>query len=136
MFKPFSAISRRVELSQVEIAGAKCLALRIAYTGELGWELYIPNADTQKVYKELREQGRDLDLGHFGTMTLNTMRLEKGFKMWGPEMNLDVTAAEAGLDSFIRFKKKVSANTFSQIRPSSHLKVLKPSRLISSGRRP
>ena len=91
----------------MEIAGAKCLALRITYTGELGWELYIRNEDTPAVYKELKSQGRDLGLGHFGTMTLNTMRLEKGFKMWGPEMNLDVTAVEAGLEAFIRFKKKV-----------------------------
>ena len=83
------------------------MALRITYTGELGWELYIHNEDTAKVYRELKVKGRDLELGHFGTMTLNTMRLEKGFKMWGPEMNLDVTAVEAGLEPFIRFNKKV-----------------------------
>jgi glycine cleavage system aminomethyltransferase T len=38
---------------------------------------------------------------------VNTLRIEKGFKMWGNEMNCDVTILEAGLDGFVRWKKKV-----------------------------
>ncbi len=38
---------------------------------------------------------------------MNTLRIEKGFKMWGNEMNCDVTILEAGLDGFVRWKKKV-----------------------------
>ena len=51
--------------------------------------------------------GEPHGIGHFGTMTVNTLRLEKGFKMWGSEMNCDVDIIEAGLDNFVRWNKKV-----------------------------
>lgn len=46
-------------------------------------------------------------LEHFGTFTVNTLRIEKGFKMWGSEMNCDVTIVEAGLEGFVKMNKKV-----------------------------
>ena len=57
--------------------------------------------------KSLLAAGKDQGIGHFGTFTLDALRIEKGFKMWGNEMNLDVDAWEAGLNPFIRLKKKV-----------------------------
>jgi dimethylglycine dehydrogenase len=51
--------------------------------------------------------GEPHGIGHFGTMTINTLRIEKGFKMWGNEMNCDVDIIEAGLDNFVRWNKKV-----------------------------
>ena len=58
--------------------------------------------------KSLLAAGKDQGIGHFGTFALDALRIEKGFKMWGNEMNLDVDAWEAGLGSFIKMKKKVS----------------------------
>ena len=58
-------------------------------------------------HQSLLAAGKDEGIGHFGTFTLDALRIEKGFKMWGNEMNLDVDAWEAGLGSFIRMKKKV-----------------------------
>jgi len=83
-----------------------CLAVRISYTGEHGWEIYMPRDQMGPVYRALMEAGRDYGIGHFGTFAVNVMRIEKGFKMWGNEMNLDCTALQAGLDPFIRFTKK------------------------------
>ena len=57
--------------------------------------------------KSLLAAGKDQGLGHFGTFTLDALRMEKGFKMWGNEMNLDVDAWEAGLAPFIRMGKTV-----------------------------
>ena len=51
--------------------------------------------------------GASLGIGHFGNYALNTLRMEKGFRAWGSEMNLDVDAWEAGLDNFIKLDKKV-----------------------------
>ena len=74
----------------------------------------LDSAYTHKTYENqnLRHQsllaaGKDEGIGHFGTFTLDALRIEKGFKMWGNEMNLDVDVWEAGLGSFIRMKKKV-----------------------------
>ena len=72
----------------------------------------MPRDQMGPVYRALMEAGRDYGIGHFGTFAVNVMRIEKGFKMWGNEMNLDCTALQAGLDPFIRFTKKVRDLTY------------------------
>jgi len=97
---------RFLDAKEIKIGGQKVLAVRITYTGELGWELYIPRQSVPSVYESLLAAGKDEGIGHFGTLALDVLRIEKGFKMWGNEMNLDVDAWEAGLGSFIKMKKK------------------------------
>lgn len=97
---------RFLDAKEVKIGGQNVFAVRITYTGELGWELYIPRQSVPSVYESLLAAGKDEGIGHFGTLALDALRIEKGFKMWGNEMNLDVDAWEAGLGSFIKMKKK------------------------------
>ena len=61
--------------------------------------------ETDPILKIGSISGREFDLRHFGTITMNILRMEKGFKMWGSEMNLDVNAFEAGLQKFIHWQK-------------------------------
>ncbi|XP_023211896.1 dimethylglycine dehydrogenase, mitochondrial-like [Centruroides sculpturatus] len=72
------------------------------FVGELGWELYHKKEDTSKLYSALLEAGKQHGIGNFGTYALNSLRLEKGFRMWGAEMNMDCNPYEAGLDFFIK----------------------------------
>ena len=95
-----------LDAKTISIGGIECLAVRISYTGELGWELYMPRDQMKPVYSALLEAGKSYNIGHFGTFTVNTFRIEKGFKMWGNEMNCDGTILEAGLEAFVRMKKK------------------------------
>jgi dimethylglycine dehydrogenase len=95
-----------LDAKEVKIEGQSVFAVRISYSGELGWEFYIARQSVSAVYKSLLAAGKDFGIGHFGTFALDAMRIEKGFKMWGNEMNLDVDALEAGLQMFIRMKKK------------------------------
>jgi len=88
------------------IGGVDCCGVRITYTGELGWELYVKMKDMKALYESLVSQGEDLELGHFGTRVVNTLRIEKGFRAWGHEMNKDTTPIETGLMPFVRLKKK------------------------------
>lgn len=90
---------------EVSLAGVETLALRLSYTGELGWELYHPRAQSATLYEALLDAGHDHDLGDFGTLALNVMRQEKGFKMWGAEMNVDTTITDAGLMAFVNLNK-------------------------------
>lgn len=95
-----------LEARQTKIGGVDCLGVRISYTGELGWELYVKMNDMVELYSSLTNEGADLELGHFGTRVVNTLRIEKGFRAWGHEMNKDTTPIETGLMPFVRLKKK------------------------------
>ncbi|MEM6670507.1 MAG: FAD-dependent oxidoreductase [Pseudomonadota bacterium] len=85
----------------VQINGAALMALRVTYTGELGWELHIPMDGMAAVYDALVKAGADKDLVHVGSATLNAMRMEKAYKS-GHEITNEVTVMEAGLERFTR----------------------------------
>merc|ERR1719495_2108666 len=51
------------------------------------------------------EAGQELDVSHIGGYAINSMRIEKGFRLWGAEMNMDVNPYDAGLDFFIKLDK-------------------------------
>ncbi len=95
-----------MDVKHINIGGVPVDAIRISYTGELGWEFYHRSEDTAKLYDALLEAGKPFGVGDFGTYALNTMRIEKGFRMWGQEMLMDNGPLEAGLGPFIKLKKK------------------------------
>ncbi|XP_073791697.1 dimethylglycine dehydrogenase, mitochondrial [Danio rerio] len=96
---------RFLQCRTIELAGATVQAIRISYTGELGWELYMDMRNMSAVYQALMEAGRDENIDDFGTYAMNSLRLEKGFRAWGAEMNCDTNPLEAGLDYFIKLNK-------------------------------
>ena len=65
----------------------------------------MPRNQMKPVYDSLMQNGQEFGIGHFGTFVVNTFRIEKGFKMWGNEMNCDGSILEAGLEAFVRWKK-------------------------------
>uniref|UniRef100_A0A8D0D117 Dimethylglycine dehydrogenase n=1 Tax=Sander lucioperca TaxID=283035 RepID=A0A8D0D117_SANLU len=89
----------------IQLAGIPVRAIRISYTGELGWELYIEQKNMAAVYKAMMEAGKDEGIDNFGTYAMSSLRLEKGFRGWGAEMNCDTNPLEAGLDYFIKLNK-------------------------------
>lgn len=89
----------------IELAGIPVQAIRISYSGELGWEIYVDQKNMAAVYQAIMEAGKDHGIDHFGTYAMNSLRLEKGFRGWGAEMNCDTNPLEAGLDYFIKLNK-------------------------------
>ncbi|XP_061118700.1 dimethylglycine dehydrogenase, mitochondrial [Conger conger] len=89
----------------IKLAGSSLRATRISYTGELGWELYIDNKDMAAVYQAIMEAGQKEGIDNFGTYAMSSLRLEKGFRGWGAEMNCDTNPLEAGLEYFIKLNK-------------------------------
>jgi dimethylglycine dehydrogenase len=78
---------------------------RISFTGELGYEIWVP-ADCQlALYDAILAAGADLGLRHFGARALNSLRLEKSFGNWAREYRPIYTPAEAGLDRFVDVAK-------------------------------
>ncbi|XP_057306789.1 dimethylglycine dehydrogenase, mitochondrial-like [Hydractinia symbiolongicarpus] len=91
---------------QMNISGIPVLALRVSYTGELGWEFYVKNDRALELYNALVSADQKFSIGHIGSYAINSMRIEKGFRLWGAEMNMDVDPFQAGLDFFIKLNKK------------------------------
>jgi dimethylglycine dehydrogenase len=89
----------------LEIGGLRILCLRVSYVGELGFELHHPLELQLTLYERLWETGADLGLVDFGYRALDSMRLEKAYRLWGADISADYTPLEAGLDRFVAFDK-------------------------------
>ena len=80
-------------------------ALRVSYVGELGYELHHPMEYQRYLYDLLMEAGRQYGIVDFGYRALDSMRLEKAYRLWGADMSADYTPLEAGMDRFVNFEK-------------------------------
>ena len=89
----------------VDIATTRALALRLSFTGELGWELHLPMEDLPSLFDAVAESGAAHGLGVFGSLALNSMRMEKAYRVSG-DMTQEVSAYEAGLMRFVDPVKK------------------------------
>lgn len=91
---------------ETEVAMLPARVGRISFTGELGYEIWVP-ADGQLVlYDALLGAGADLGLTHFGARALNSLRLEKSFGTWAREYRPLYTPSEAGVDRFVDWNKR------------------------------
>ncbi len=82
---------------EIEIGYQRAYAVRISYTGELGWELYIPTEMALPVYDRLIDAGADFGLKHCGYHTLNTLRAEKAYREWAHDIGPLDSLLDAGL---------------------------------------
>lgn len=81
----------------VKIAGVQTWLQRISYTGELGWELFIPAEQAVQVYQALWQAGQAYGLCNVGLHAVNSLRLEKGFRHWGHDIGPADNLQQAGL---------------------------------------
>ena len=82
----------------VTIGEVDAWAMRISYVGELGWEIYAPMGKGQRLWDLIAEAGQAYDIRPVGMGVYGTTgRLEKGYRLFGHELELDYTPAEAGL---------------------------------------
>ena len=83
--------------SQISLGYATVRATRITYVGELGWELYVPAEFAVGVYQDLMQAGGQFGVGRGGYYTIESMRLEKGYRAFGRELTPSENPVEAGL---------------------------------------
>ncbi|MFD1159939.1 GcvT family protein [Roseovarius aestuarii] len=91
----------------IGIAGCPVQALRITYVGELGWELHLPVEYAQTVYAALMQAGADHGLINAGYRTIESLRLEKGYRAWGSDIGPDHTPFEAGLGWAVKLNRNL-----------------------------
>ena len=87
---------------EVQVAGVPLKAMRVNYVGELGWELHHPIARQNALFDALFEAGADLQLKPFGIRAMESMRLEKSYRMVGAELSIEYSAYESRMDRFVR----------------------------------
>lgn len=78
---------------------------RTGYTGEHGYELYLPNADALPVWEELLSRGADLGVAPIGLAARDTLRFEVCYCLYGHELEEDITPLEAGIGWAVKLKK-------------------------------
>ncbi len=90
---------------ELDVGFARVLCIRITYLGELGYELYIPTEQATHVYDRLVAAGAALGLRHAGLKALASLRLEKGYRDYGHDIDNTDTVLEAGLGFAVDLKK-------------------------------
>jgi sarcosine dehydrogenase len=81
----------------IDIVGCLVQALRVTYVGELGWELHLPVEYASAVYQAVMKAGGHYGLINAGYRTIESCRLEMGYRAWGSDLGADHTPYEAGL---------------------------------------
>ncbi len=82
---------------EIDVGFARVLCVRITYLGELGYELYVPAEQAAHVYDRLLEAGAQFGLRHAGLKALASLRMEKGYRDYGHDIDNTDTVLEAGL---------------------------------------
>ncbi len=90
---------------QITVAGIAVLALRVNYVGELGWELHVGVEQSGALYDALVEAGKDFELADIGQYAVGSLRLEKAYRAWKTDFDLDVTPLDGGLSRFVDLDK-------------------------------
>ena len=90
---------------EVAIGPVPCLALRVTYVGELGWELYCPMELGLRLWDTIWEAGRGHGLVAGGYKAIDSCRLEKGYRVWGADISPEDTPYEAGLGFAVKLDK-------------------------------
>jgi glycine cleavage system T protein len=96
---------RYMRAREIDVGSVPCLALRVTYVGELGWELYCPMEFGLRLWDAIWDAGRDHGLVAGGYKAIDSCRLEKGYRVWGSDITPDDTPFEAGLGFAVKLDK-------------------------------
>ncbi|MCG2621002.1 FAD-dependent oxidoreductase [Arthrobacter sp. I2-34] len=93
---------RYFRAKRVHIGGVPVTAMRLSYVGELGWELYTSAEHGARLWDALFEAGAEHGIIAAGRGAFNSLRLEKGYRLWGTDVTAEHGPDEAGLGFAIR----------------------------------
>jgi dimethylglycine dehydrogenase len=99
--KAFPWLSGKV----IDVGAAHARALRVNFVGELGWELHHPIEMQNYIFDLLMEAGRPYGIKPFGMRAMDTLRLEKSYRLIPRELSIEYAALESGLDRFVHPNK-------------------------------
>ena len=89
----------------INVGLAETLALRVNFVGELGWELHMPIDLQNTIFDALMEAGEEFGIKPFGIRAMDSLRIEKSYRLVGTELSIEYAAYESGLDRFVHPNK-------------------------------
>ncbi|MGH7761775.1 MAG: GcvT family protein [Candidatus Dormibacteraceae bacterium] len=90
---------------QLAVGAVPCLALRVTYVGELGWELYCPSEFGLHLWDTIWEAGHAHGLVAGGYKAVDSLRLEKGYRVWGSDISPESDPYQSGLGFCVKLDK-------------------------------
>jgi len=126
-------------MRDVAVGDVPVRALRVTFTGELGWELYCPTEFGAALWRTLWEAGEPHGLAAGGYRAIDTLRLEKGYRVWAADITPDETPHEAGLGFCVAKDKEFAGRDALEGRePAKRLRclVLEDPRSVALGNEP
>ncbi|MCX6102568.1 MAG: glycine cleavage system aminomethyltransferase GcvT [Proteobacteria bacterium] len=91
--------------AEVTLAGIRCYLSRTGYTGEDGFEIYLPHTQASHLWNVLLEKGKPFNLTPCGLGARDTLRLEMGYPLHGHELSTEISPLQAGLSWVVKLKK-------------------------------
>lgn len=91
--------------AQITVAGVDVTAIRVSFTGDLGWELHCKVEDQVTLLTALLKAGREMGIGPVGSRALMSLRIEKGYGSWGRDYSPEYWPQESGLDRLVKADK-------------------------------
>lgn len=88
------------------IGFSPAVVMGVSFSGELAYEIHVPNASLYAAYLTLREAGRAYGLKLFGARAIDSMRMEKGFLHWKADLITEFDPFETGLSRFVKLDKQ------------------------------
>jgi dimethylglycine dehydrogenase len=92
------------QVAEVGLA-ADIYLLRVNFVGALGWELHFPIEYANHLFEAIFTAGAQFGIGMAGMRAMESLRMEKSYRMWGSDLTRENTPFEAGLDRFVRMQK-------------------------------
>jgi glycine cleavage system aminomethyltransferase T/glycine/D-amino acid oxidase-like deaminating enzyme len=128
-----------MSMRDIAVGDVPVRALRVTFVGELGWELYCPTEYGLGLWRTLWDAGRPHGLAAGGYRAIDTLRLEKGYRVWAADITPDETPHEAGLGFCVRDDKDfVGRDALAARAPQRRLRclVLEDPRSVALGNEP
>ena len=89
----------------IVIAGIDAVILRVSFSGDLGWEVYVPVEHQLALFDAILQAGKGLGVRPVGSRSLLSLRVEKGYGSWSREYSPEYWPQEVGLERLIKLDK-------------------------------
>ena len=89
----------------INLDGYEVIVIRVSFTGDLGYEMYVSEENQLKLYQSIFEHGRDIGIRPVGSRALGSMRIEKGYGSWSREYSPEWYPTESRMDFLVKTDK-------------------------------